>query len=160
MMFNASVLARRIMIVVVVSFGATMGGASSATALPSRNMQLQRSQTSEKESRTAAQRKIGSRLLYEIYRRRGQAVEKNVPPGETGVKIDQKGRALVDVRAAVTQALEKKVGSLGSTIVSTSREYRSIIAWIPLLKLEGLAEDVAVLAIVPAAEAITNKPPQ
>jgi hypothetical protein len=147
-------------VVVVVSLGATMGGVLSATVLPSQNLGLQRSQRSERESRTAAQRKIGSQLLHEIYRSRGQAVEKNVPPGETGVKIDQKGRALVDVRAEVTQALEKKVASLGSTIVSTSSEYRSIIAWIPLLKLEELAKDPAVRAIVPAAEAMTNKPPQ
>jgi hypothetical protein len=109
----------------------------------------------EKESRTPAQRKIDSALLYEIYRRRGEAAQKNVPPGETGVKIDPKGRALVDVRAAVSPAMQKKIVSLGSAIVSTSREYHSVIAWVPLLRLERLAADPAVRAIVPAAEAST-----
>ena len=75
---------------------------------------------SEKESRTPAQRKIDSQVLYEIYRVRGQAKQKNVPPGPTSVRIDKAGRAFVDVRAEVTPALEKKVRSLGGTIQSTS----------------------------------------
>ena len=79
-----------------------------------------------------------------------------MPPGDTGVKIDRNGRAFVDVRAEVTAELEKKMRLLGATIVSTSRDYRSIIAWMPLLKLEQLAEDLAIFAIEPAAEATTR----
>jgi len=89
---------------------------------------LQSRPPSEKESRTPAQRKISSQLLYEIYRRRGEAERKRVPPGPTGVKIDEKGRALVDVRAEVTPAIEKKIRDLGGTILSTSAQYLSIIA--------------------------------
>ena len=113
----------------------------------------QRPMPSEKESRTPAQRKIDSQILYELYRLRGQAKQKNVPPDPTGVRIDKTGRAFVDVRAEVTPALEKKVRSLGGTIQSTSAEYRSIIAWIPLKNIERLAEDRTVRSIVPAAEA-------
>src|SRR5947207_15257786 len=68
---------------------------------------------SEKETRTPAQRKINSQLLYEIYRRRGEASRKGVPPGPTGVDIDARGRALVDVRAEVTPALQKTIQTLG-----------------------------------------------
>ena len=64
---------------------------------------------------------------------------KNVPPDPTGVELDQKGRALVDVRAEVTAALQKNVRKLGGTIESTSSKYRSIIAWVPLNELERLA---------------------
>lgn len=116
-------------------------------------MNIQRPALSEKESRTPAQQKINSQILYEIYRKRGQAAEKQVPPGETGVRLDKKGRALVDVRAEVSPKLQKRVRSLGGTIVSTSREHHTIIAWAPLLKLEQLATDPAVRAIEPAAEA-------
>ena len=35
---------------------------------------------SEKEARTPAQAKINSQILYEIYRRRGEADSKGVPP--------------------------------------------------------------------------------
>ena len=114
---------------------------------------VQRPTPSEKESRTLAQKKIDSQILYEIYRLRGEATKKNVPPGPTGVRLDKTGRALVDVRVEVTPALEKLVTTLGGTIQSTSREYRSIIAWVPLKNLERLAGDRAVHAIVPAAEA-------
>jgi hypothetical protein len=137
-----------VLVMAVVCLGGCQRGLTAAPAAS-----VQRPMPSEKESRTAAQRKIDSRILYELYRLRGQAKQKNVPPDPTGVRIDKTGRALVDVRAEVTPALEKKVRSLGGTIQSTSIEYRSILAWIPLTKLEGLAGDRAVHAIVPAAEA-------
>ena len=113
---------------------------------------------SEKESRTPAQQKIDSHLLFEIYRLRGEAKQKQVPDEpSTLVRVDAKKRALVDLRAEVTPALEKKLQKLGATIVSTSREYRSIIAWVPLLALERLADDRTVSAIQPAAQAQTAK---
>jgi len=124
---------------------------------PSPSMIAQRPTLSEKESRTPAQQKINSQLLYEIYRLRGEARQKHVPEGETGVRIDAKKRAFVDVRAQVTPALEKKLTKLGATIVSTSREYHSILVWAPLLTLERIAEDRTVRAIEPAAEAQTAK---
>jgi hypothetical protein len=139
--------------VIVLALAAILGQTHPPIADARSQTDLQSSPPSEKQSRTAAQRKINSRILFEIYRLRGQAIEKNVPPGETGVKIE-KERALVDVRADVTSELQKKVVSLGGTIVWTSREYRSIIAWIPLLNLEQLARDPAVRAIEPRAEAI------
>ena len=121
------------------------------------SLQTQRPASSEKESRTPAQQKINSQLLYEVYRSRGEAKQKNVPPDPTGVKLDAKGRALVDVRAEVTPALQKQVLALGGTIESSSAQYRSIIAWVPLNRLERLAADPAVRAIEPAAPAFNNK---
>jgi hypothetical protein len=114
----------------------------------------------EKEARTSAQRKINSQLLYEIYRRRGEAQRKGVPPGPTDVRIDKHGRALVDVRAEVVPAIEKKIRDLGGVVISKSGRDQSIIARVPILNLERLAGDPAVRAIEPAAEAITNRPKQ
>ena len=76
-----------------------------ATQLPSAD---------EKEQRTPAQQKINSQLLYEIYRLRGEAAQKAVPPGPTGVKIDARGRALVDIRADPTPALQNSVRHAGA----------------------------------------------
>jgi hypothetical protein len=109
----------------------------------------------EKDARSPAQQKIESRLLFEIYRKRGQAAAKQVPPGPTGVRIDTKGRALVDIRAIVTPALLARVKKSGGVILSTSVDYHSIVARVPLLQLEQLASDPAVRAISTAAEAIT-----
>jgi hypothetical protein len=110
----------------------------------------------EKEQRTAAQQKIDSQLLYEIYRLRGEAQQKDVPPGPTGVKIDARNRALVDIRADPTPALQNSIRRVGGLVLSTSVRGRSIIGRVPLLKLETLAADPAVRFIEPAAEAITG----
>jgi len=116
-------------------------------------------QVSEKEGRTPAQQKIDSQLLYEIYRARGEAEQKGVPPGETGVRIDTHGRALVDVRAPVTDALDRTIRRLGGVVLSSSSSHQSIIARVPLLKLETLAAEPSVRSIVPAAEGITVRQP-
>ena len=116
----------------------------------------QRPVASEKDARTPAQRKIDSQILYEIYRRRGEASRKGVPPGPTGVDVDGRGRALVDVRAEVTPALQKTIRSVGGVIMSSSAEYHSIIARVPLLRLERLAADATVRFIAPVARATTN----
>ena len=126
--------------------------ATTATAVPDQGASAAQS---EKQTRTAAQQKIDSRLLYEIYRKRGQAAEKNVPPDATRVDLDKNGRALVDIRAVVTPALLTKVKKSGAAIVSSSAQYHSIIARVPLLQLERLAGDPAVRAISPAADATT-----
>src|SRR3989475_7457973 len=106
------------------------GAPSFAGQLPSR---------SEKTERSAAQQKINSQLLYEIYRRRGEAERKNVPPGSTGVKIDARGRALVDVRAEVTAALQHKIRTYGGPAPSTPRASHSILPRGPPLRFAGLA---------------------
>lgn len=109
----------------------------------------------EKDARTPAQQKIESRLLYEIYRKRGEAAVKGVPPGPTGVRIDAHGRALVDIRAMVTPALIARVKKAGSTVLSASIQHHSIVARVPLLQLERLAGDRAVRAIAVAPEPVT-----
>ena len=90
---------------------------------------------------------------------RGVAREKGVPEGPTGVRLDDRHRALVDVRADVTPALLKTLRARGSAIVSTAPEYRSIIAWIPLLEIERIAAAAAVRAIEPAPEGTIHKSP-
>ena len=111
-------------------------------------------QAPDKRSRTPAQQKIDSHLLDEIARR---ADKSSTRPADPLVKVDARDRALVDVRADVSDALLDKVRRAGAVIVSTSIQYRSIVAWYPVSKLESLAGDPIVRAIVPAAEAITQK---
>ncbi|HEX8920895.1 MAG TPA: hypothetical protein VF766_05430, partial [Pyrinomonadaceae bacterium] len=74
----------------------------------------------EKSKRTPAQKKIDSQLLYAIYRQRGEAEAKGVPTGELGVKFDEKGRAIVTIRARVTSALLTKIKRVGGKVVSSS----------------------------------------
>jgi hypothetical protein len=113
----------------------------------------------EKSVRTPAEQKINSQLLHEIYRARGVAAQKGVPPGDTGVRVDARGRALVDVRAPATAALFRTIRRRGGVVVSSSKTHQSTIARIPLLELEALAADPSVRFIEPAAEAATVRQP-
>jgi hypothetical protein len=91
-------------------------------------------------------------LLYEIARAREAPDRAPATRQETGVKVDDRHRALVDVRAAVTSELHDRIDTLGGTVVSSVPQYESTIAWIPLLMLERLATSLSVTSIVPAAE--------
>ncbi|PYR92131.1 MAG: hypothetical protein DMF84_14440 [Acidobacteria bacterium] len=103
--------------------------------------------SSPRDARTVAQNKIAPRVLSEIYRRRGDARQRSVPAGRGSVPVDRHGRVLVDVRADVRPALEKKIKALGGIIVSSSAASRSIVGWLPLMTLERLAADPSVSAI-------------
>ena len=108
-----------------------------------------------KAAGTKAQEKINSQLLVEIEHTKSGASSRS----KRGlVSVDERQRALVDVRATVTFAMTRAIVDVGGTLVSTSPEWDSIIAWVPLLKLETLAEGSAVRAIEPAASATTNRP--
>ena len=111
----------------------------------------------EKRSRTAAQQKIDSQLLYAIYRERGEAEAKGVPYGELRVKFDEKGRARVTIRARVSRSLLAKIKRLGGEVIASSERYQDVQANIALGKLEELAALKDVRAIMPAEEATTNR---
>ena len=129
-------------------------------ALLTSQQNVREPQVSEKTARTPAQQKINSQLLYEIYKRRGEAEEKQVPSETTGVRIGSDGRALVDIRADVSPLLLRTIVRVGGRVVATSAPDRSVIARVPVLRLETLAADPAVRFIEPAAEATTQRAPR
>ena len=102
-----------------------------------------------RDMQTMAQQKINPRVMTAIYHRRGDAKGKAVPAPAAGVRVDRHGRALVDVRAAVTPELEKKFKALGGILRSKSQTYDSIVGWLPLQTVERLAADRTVRAIEP-----------
>lgn len=110
----------------------------------------------EKRSRSTAQQKIDSQLLYALYRERGEAEAKDVPAGELRVKFDKQGRAIVSIRARVTRSVLARIKNLGGKVTSSSASYNDITAHLALGKLEELATLKDVRAIMPAEEAITN----
>lgn len=98
---------------------------------------------------TAARRKLDPHLRVAIARRVGSA---RLPVRATGgrVRIDDKERALVEIHARILTQLARKIERLNGTVVSSSLDYRSIIAWVPVSKLERLASESTVSAIAPA----------
>lgn len=131
-----------------VSFVVFCAGAAAAIGVPAVRAQRDVPAASHpKDARTVAQNKIAPRVLSEIYRRRGDARQKTFPAVRGKVPLDRHGRVLVDVRADVQPALEKKIKALGGVIVSSSIPSRSIVGWMPLMTLERLAADPSVSAI-------------
>jgi hypothetical protein len=130
--------------------------ASTSTSLPG---SLQISTVVPKESRGVVQQKLSVTLRYEIARVKAVAT-RTTPRQETGVKLDDRRRALVDVRAAVSPEFQKQIEIVGGTIVSSVPQYESTIAWVPLLMLERLAANPSVKAIAPAAEPTRQSIPQ
>jgi len=110
----------------------------------------------EKEGRTPEQQKIDSQLLYAIYQLRGEAESKGVPIEPIQLEKDVKGRVLVDIRAPVTKKVLAQVKGFGGTVVRSSDRYHSIIAYLPLGKLEALAHSREVKFIAPKAQSMTN----
>ncbi len=131
--------------------------APSVWAVPRDAVQGMTPAPADRTTLTPAQRKIDSNLRSRISEYRKDPHGGHAVSGTFGIRVDKDGRALVDVRADVTTELERKLADAGGRIVSTWKDYRSIIAWLPLLKLEELAEDRAIHAIVPAAEGRTEK---
>ena len=108
----------------------------------------------EKSSRTAAQKKIDSQLLYALKQKRGET--KGVPAARIELDFDQKGRALVDITADVTPELMSQIQKLGGAVISDDGRYRTIRARLALEKLELLAKRHDVRFIAPAAQAMNN----
>lgn len=108
----------------------------------------------EKESRTHAQRKLDSQLLYALYERRGERARRGTPKSD--VEVDARGRVFVDIRARVSKRLLARVRRLGGEVVSSSEPYNSILARFPLERLETLAAREDVRFVGPAPRATTN----
>ncbi|MBZ5704479.1 MAG: hypothetical protein LAN63_03940 [Acidobacteriia bacterium] len=104
----------------------------------------------DKAARTPAQRKISSQLLCALY------PPKTPLRAKPRLRTDSEGRVFVDIRGKVTDKLIACVGKMGGKVVSHSERYNSILAYVPLEKLEKIAGLRQVKAIRPAAEAMTN----
>ena len=113
----------------------------------------------DKSSLTKAQRKLDAHLLDEIDLQRSnprRTVRTSIR--RAIVDVDADGRALVEIRGRIPAQLGWKIERLKGTVVSSSLEHRSVIAWVPLLKLESLASEATVSAITPAPKSVTVRP--
>jgi hypothetical protein len=77
----------------------------------------------KKDSRTPAQQKIDSQLLYAIRRARHGAIAPGLETMAVGVELESDGGVLVDIGAHVTQKLADKIESLGGEVVSSFEQF-------------------------------------
>jgi PKD repeat protein/subtilisin-like proprotein convertase family protein len=106
----------------------------------------------EKESRTPAQRKMDSQLIYAAKQNRGQAIAANVPLLKHTAKLLADGRVLVDIKANVTDPLLQALRDAGGEVVNSHPQFQAVRALIPIAKMETLAALTDVNFIRPADE--------
>lgn len=93
----------------------------------------------EKSSRTPAQQKIDSNILYTIRMMSGQPAAPGFQSLYTGVDLDDSNRIAVDIVANVTPELLQQLQNAGALVQDSHPEYRSIRALIPANQIETIA---------------------
>ena len=110
----------------------------------------------EKDSRTPAQQKIDSNVLYTIRMLQGKPAAPGVPYLYTGIDLDQNNNVVVDIVAHVTDRLLQQLNSAGALVLYSNPALRSIRAIIPPDQMENIAASPDVIFIWPKQEAMTH----
>jgi subtilisin-like proprotein convertase family protein len=110
----------------------------------------------EKLSRTPAQQKMGSQLLYLLRQKRQGAVAPGLDAFRPNLRTETDGRVLVDLRANVSPSLIQFMKANGALVVNSFERYGAIRALAPAELTERLAQRADVRSIRPAARATTN----
>jgi hypothetical protein len=110
----------------------------------------------EKSSRTPAQQKIDSNVLYTIRMLAGKPAAPGVPYLYTGVDLDANDNIVADVVANVTDSLLQRLTASGAQVLYVNRALRSIRASIPPEQIEGLAASPDVIFIWPRQASSTT----
>jgi hypothetical protein len=126
------------------------------TISPEAQMQIQ-SLLDEKNSRTPAQQKIDSQLLYATKMRQGRMITSRVPSLEVNVGADENGVVTVDISAIISGKLLARIKELGTEILSSSVEYHTLRANVSLDQLEDIAALPQVRFIQPKMESMNNR---
>jgi len=110
----------------------------------------------EKDSRTPAQKKIDSQLLYRLKQKRGERIAPGVESLATGVREAADGSVLLDIRARVTPEVLGAIRKAGGEVVYAYEQFDAIRARLPMDALEAVAGLDEIKFIRPAEEAVTN----
>jgi hypothetical protein len=111
----------------------------------------------EKNSRTPAQRRIDSNVLYTTRMLLGKAAAPGVPSLYTGVDLDEHNRVVVDIVANVTPQLLQQLQSARALVLYTNPALRSIRAIVPPEQMENIAASPDVIFISPKQESATHR---
>src|SRR5580693_2387519 len=92
----------------------------------------------EKASRTPAQQKVDSNVLFTIRMMAGQPAAPGVPFLYTGIDLDTDNRVVVDIVANVSDELLAQLTAANAQILYTNQALRSIRASIPPQEIESI----------------------
>jgi hypothetical protein len=93
----------------------------------------------EKASRTPAQQKLDSQLLYAAKMRRGEPIAAGVRQLSVKADVDAEAKTTVDITAIVGGTLIEDLAAAGAEIISVYARYNSIRARAPIDRLEEIA---------------------
>ncbi len=110
----------------------------------------------EKASRTPAQQKIDSNVLYTIRMLAGKPAAPGVSYLYTGVDLDASDYIVADIVAHITDALLGQLNAAGAQVLYVNRSLRSIRASIPPEQIEALAASPDVIFISPKQNSMTE----
>lgn len=113
----------------------------------------------EKLSRTPAQKKMDSQLLYLLRERRQGRVGFGLDSLKPSLRVEPDGRVLVDLRASISPVLLAFIKAHGGLVVNAFRRYSAIRALVPADLTELLAKRADVRFIRPADQATTSATP-
>src|ERR1043166_6257562 len=111
---------------------------------------------SEKASRTPAQRKMDSQLVYAVKQSRNEVIAAGVAQLHIGAKVEADGSIIVDIRAGVAQALLDEIANRGGKVIDSVPQFREVRARVPLHQIEALAARADIDFIRPAVRAMTH----
>ena len=111
----------------------------------------------EKESRTPAQQKIDSQLIYANKMRLGQSIAAGVQSLEVGLTIDSGGRTVVDISAVINDSLLAQLKESRGEVLVSAPQYNTVRALVPLDQIETIAELPEVRFIQPKQESFTSQ---
>ena len=109
------------------------------------------------EQRTPTQRTVNSQLLDALRTPLREPTAAGTALLQATDPYAKDERVMVDIRAAVTPAVLKRIRDLGGTVITSVSKYEAIRAELPLRSMEMLAALDAIRTIRPADEAVTRK---
>jgi hypothetical protein len=110
----------------------------------------------DKASRTPAQQKIDSNVLYTVRMLAGQPAAAGIPTLNTGIDVDNANNLIVDITANVSDQLLKQLNTAGALIWYSNARFHSIRAVVPSNQIETIASWPDILFIRPKTESLTS----
>ena len=111
----------------------------------------------EKESRSPAQQKIDSQLLYELRMESGVPIADGIFAIETDLPYAPDGHIVVDIAIQPGSDLASRLTSVGLDVESVSPDGTSVRAHINIGDVEAIAADATVIFVQPKQTAITTR---
>ncbi len=116
-----------------------------AQSLPQHALDQLQALQQEKASRTPAQQKLSSHLIFAAKMKRGEPIAPGIaalPSSLALLRFDEQDRVLVDIKGDVNRGLIASIEAHGGSVINATPEYGAVRAAVPLAMVEVLDDTV------------------